>query len=95
MVAERLEIRLDAEHRRKLDEIARRRGTPLPMLLRQMIDRLYDEVQREEPFDSERLRAERRAAVQRMAAAEIEDVPDPEELCRQLDEGIGLRGDLR
>jgi predicted transcriptional regulator len=95
MATERLEIRLDAGYRRKLDEIARRRGAPVSTIVRQMIDRLYDEVQHEEPFDSEKRRAERHTAVQRMIASEIEDVPDPEELNRQLDGRIGLRGDLR
>jgi hypothetical protein len=64
------------------------------MILRQMIDRLYDEVQREEPFDSEKRRAERHAAVERLVAMEIEDLPDPDELNRQLDERRGRYPDL-
>jgi hypothetical protein len=75
VLRERLEVRLDAEHRRKLTEITARRGAPISVIVRDMIDQAYEEVAREE-----RLRAARE-----IAQFEIEDVPDPDELSRQLD----------
>lgn len=75
MVAERLEVRLDAEHRRKLSELAASRSAPVSEVVRQMIDESYEEIMRER----------RRRAVREIAAMEIEDVPDPETLSRQLE----------
>jgi hypothetical protein len=75
VLRERLEVRLDAEHRRKLAEITARRGAPVSVVVRDMIDQAYEDVTREE-----RLRAARE-----MAQFEIEEVPDPDELSRQLD----------
>jgi len=75
VLRERLEVRLDAEHRRKLAEITARRGAPVSVVVRDMIDQAYEEVTREE-----RLRAARE-----LGQMEIEDVPDPDELSRQLD----------
>ena len=74
MVAERLEVRLDAEHRRRLSELAEAKGAALSEIVRQMIDQAYEEV----------LLERRRQAVREIAAMEIEDVPDPETLSRQL-----------
>ncbi len=76
MVAQRLEVRLDPERRRKLEEIAVARGEPVSEVVRGMIDRVYEEVDREE-----RLRAARE-----LCAMAIEDMPDPETLSRQLEE---------
>jgi len=74
MVTERLEVRLDAERRRKLCELAASRHASLSQFLRQVIDELY------ERSDLER----RLQAAQALAAMEIEDVPDPATLKRQL-----------
>ena len=49
---------------------------PLSEVLRQMIDEAYERVDREE----------RMAAARRLGELEVEDVPDPETLNRQLDE---------
>ena len=75
MVTERIEVRLDPERRRKLAEMAAAQGVPVSEAVRRLIDREYEEV-----LHQERLRAARE-----MASLEIEDVPDPEILSRQLE----------
>lgn len=72
---ERLEVRLDSEHRRKLAEVAAVYQTALSEAVRTMIDDAYEAVVQER----------RRQAARALAAMEIEDVPDPEELSRELD----------
>ena len=74
MVGQRLEVRLDEERRRRLSELAALRGTPVSDVVRNMIDASYEEV----------LRERRQAAVRRIAQLEVEDVPDPETLSKQL-----------
>lgn len=76
MVSERLEVRLDPEHRRKLSEVAAQRNLPIAETIRQMIDRSYGELDRDR----------RRAAVRRIGRLGVEDVPDPETLSKQLAE---------
>jgi hypothetical protein len=75
MVAERLEVRLDQERRKRLQELAADRRVPVSELVRQLIDGAYED----------RLRDERRRAARELAAMEVEDVPDMETLRRQLD----------
>ena len=75
MRADRLEVRLDPERKRKLAELAQEQRTALSDLVRQMIDRAYEE----------RLRKRRLQAARELAARAIEDVPDPETLKRQLE----------
>jgi hypothetical protein len=75
MVADRLEVRLDPERRRKLARIAAARGAPISAVVRELIDQAYQAVDR----------AERLHAARELAQFEIEDVPDPETLNRQLD----------
>lgn len=82
MVSERLEVRLDTEHRRKLAEVAAFRSLSVSEAVRQMIDRAYEEVDREE-----RLRA-----VREMGEMKI-PVPDPETLKRLLAEAHDPRVD--
>ena len=74
MVTERLEVRLDPERRRKLAKIAEERRAPVSDVVRRLIDEAYEDV----------LKEERRRAVEIIANANVEDVPDPEELSRQL-----------
>lgn len=76
MVTERVEFKLDPERRRKLSKLATLRKKPLSEVFRQMIDKEYEQVEREE----------RMAAARRLGELEVEDVPDPETLKRQLDE---------
>jgi hypothetical protein len=85
VISDRLEVRLDPQHREKLDEIVRKRGEPVAALVREMIDVMHDAIWREE----------RMAAVQRMMDTTIEDVPGPDgDLCRELDEARGRYPDL-
>ncbi len=83
MTTERVEIRLDREQRRMLDELADAERASVSDTMRRLIKRAYEE----------RMREKRLAAVARIAAAQVEDVPDPEELSRQLDQTYDL-GDL-
>ena len=71
----RLSVRLDDEQRRRLDMVVETRGAPISDVVRRLIDDAYEEIMLER----------RRAAVERMAAMEIEDVPDPETLSRELE----------
>lgn len=73
---ERLEVRLDQAHRRKIAELARVYQVGMSELVRKMIDQAYEGV----------LLERRRAAVRRIAAAQAwgEEMPDPDELSRQL-----------
>ena len=41
----RLEIRLDAERRRKIAELAQARGVPIAQVVRDLVDAAYDERQ--------------------------------------------------
>jgi len=75
MASDRYEIRLDSEHRRKLSELAVVRDAPASEVVREIIDEAYENV----------LREKRIAAARELAAMEIEDVPDPETLSRQLE----------
>jgi hypothetical protein len=74
MVTGRIDIRIDEDRKRKLEEIMIRRGLSRSSAIRQAIDHLYEED----------LSAGRRAAVEAIAKMEIEDLPEPEELSRQL-----------
>ena len=71
----RLDVRLDNEQRRRLDMVVETKGAPISEVVRGLIDDAYEEIMLER----------RRAAVERMAAMEI-DVPlDPETLSRELE----------
>lgn len=75
MVADRLEVRLDRERRRKLAAIAAARRAPVSDLVRELIDCAYEET----------TRAERLRAAEELGQMEVEDVPDPDTLSRQLE----------
>ena len=70
----RLEIRLDAEYRRKLDELAQSHHVSISDLVRALLDREYEEW----------LNIQRVRAAQRISALSAEDVPEPDLLNRQL-----------
>lgn len=74
MVGPRLEVRLDTEHQRRLEVVLEERRVAVSELVRQLIDAAYEEI----------ALARRLEAVRQIAAMGIEDVPDPEELSRQL-----------
>jgi hypothetical protein len=75
MTTERLDVRLDPEHRRKLRELAAEQGAPVSETVRRLIDEAYEET----------LKARRRRAAQVLVQLEIEDVPDPATVSRQLE----------
>lgn len=79
-MTERLEVRLGEERRRKLEQIAASRGLAVSAVVRQLIDQAYEDIGR----------AERLRLVRELAALEIEDVPDPETLNRQLDSAYDI-----
>ena len=76
MVSQRYEIRLDEERRRKLDYLAEKRGSAASDAVRQLIDQAYENE----------IVEYRLALVRHIAEANIEDLPDPDELSRQLSE---------
>ncbi|MGH2353101.1 MAG: CopG family transcriptional regulator [Chloroflexota bacterium] len=82
MASQRLEVRLDAAYRRKLDDLAAARGTSVSQIVREMIDAAYQEADREQRL---------RAAIE-LGQMEIEDVPDPETLSKQLNATHDLAG---
>ena len=71
----RLDVRLDDEHRRRLDEIVEERGLAISEVVRGLIDDGYATVMRER----------RRKAAQRLVELEVEDPPDPAQLSRELE----------
>ena len=71
----RLSVRLDDERWRRLEKVVEARGTYISDVVRGMIDDAYEEIMLER----------RRAAARRLAAMEVEDVPDPETLSRELE----------
>ena len=62
-MAGRLDVRLDAERRRRLEEIVRERGEPISEVVRCLIDDAYDGV----------IQERRKLAVQRLVEMEVED----------------------
>ena len=79
MTTARLDVRLDKERRRKLKELAVEQGAPVSEMVRRLIDRAYEET----------LQVRRRSAAQELGQLEIEDVPDPETVSRQLESAHG------
>ena len=71
----RLDVRLDAEQRRRLDELVAERGAPISEIVRRLIDDAYEDV----------MRKRRLEAVERMVSLNVEDVPDPDTLSRELE----------
>lgn len=74
-MSHRLDVRLDFEHRRRLEELARERQAAISDVVRSLIDGAYEDV----------LRDRRRDAVERLIALNLEDPPDPQTLARELE----------
>jgi hypothetical protein len=73
-VGPKLEVRLDPDRREKLARLADARDSTVADLVRSLIDQAF-----------ERAEAERReVAVDRLTTLEIEDMPDPDELAKQM-----------
>lgn len=70
-------VRLDPKMRGKLEEVAAARGSSVSELVRDLIERSHEE----EVASTARL-----AAAERIGRMEVEDVPEPAELKRQLSE---------
>lgn len=75
MVTKRFEMRIDAERMERLEHVAKQEGKTVSEIARRLLDLGYEDW----------MKARRKAAVRRIAEANIEDVPGPEELSRQLD----------
>ena len=71
----RLEVRLETEHRRRLEELAREKGIPISEVVRRLIDGAYEDI----------LRERRRQAAERVIALNAEDPPEPDALSRELE----------
>jgi hypothetical protein len=76
MRTQRIEVRLEPETREKLEEVAAARGATVSELVRSLIESSYEEE----------VSGRRLAAAGRLGEMEIEDVPDPGVLKRQLAE---------
>ena len=71
----RLDVRLDSEHRQRLEKLAEEKGEPISEVVRRLINDAYEEIMRER-----RIRA-----AETLASLEVEDPPDPEQLSRELE----------
>lgn len=71
----RLDVRLDAERRRRLEELVEAQAMPISDVVRGLIDDAYENV----------LRERRRRAVERLIGLEVEDPPDAATLSRELE----------
>ena len=80
----RLDVRLDAERQRRLEELVEERGVPMSEVVGRLIDDAYEGI----------LRERRKQAVKRLTKLEVEDPPDAATLSRELEaahEPTGLR----
>ena len=71
----RLDVRLDSEHRRRLEELAGESGVPISEVVRRLIDVAYDDI----------VRARRKQAIERLIGLNVEDPPEPDTLSRELE----------
>ena len=74
-MAGRLDVRLDDEHRRRLEELVEERGVHISAVVRCLIDDAYEDT----------MRKRRRDAVERLVKLEVEDPPDAATLSRELE----------
>ena len=71
----RLDVRLDSEHRRRLEELAGDSGVPISEVVRRLIDGAYEDI----------LRTRRKQAVERLIGLNVEVPPEPDTLSRELE----------
>lgn len=71
----RLEVRVTAEHRQRLEALARERAVTISAVVRSLIDEAYEDI----------LRARRKQAADELIALNLEDPPDPDVLSRELE----------
>ena len=72
----KLDLRLDAERRRRLEVVVEERGLPVPEVVRNLIDDAYENVMHKRRIN----------AVGRMFRLEVEDPPDAAALSSELEE---------
>ena len=75
MTASRIEIRLDPEQRRKLDDIAKHNNVSVSDIVRRLIEQEYEEEMRER----------RIAAAERLGSMQIGEALEPDELNKLLE----------
>ncbi|MDE2822989.1 MAG: hypothetical protein OXK79_05735 [Chloroflexota bacterium] len=71
----RLDVRLDVEHRRRLEELAEEKGAAISDVVRSLIDGAYEDI----------MRMRRKGAIERLIALNVEVPPDPATLSRELE----------
>ena len=71
----RLDVRLDSEHRRRLEELAQENGLPISEVVRRLIDGAYEDI----------VRTRRKQAIETLIGLNVEDPPDPDTLSRELE----------
>ena len=71
----RLDVRLNSEHRRRLEELAQEDGVAISDVVRHLIDGAYEDI----------LRTRRKQAIERLIRLNVEDPPDPDTLSRELE----------
>ena len=71
----RLNVRLDAERRQRLEELAAAQGAPISQVVRCLIDDAYEDVQR----------TRRKQAIERLIGLKVEVPQDPEVLSKELE----------
>jgi hypothetical protein len=79
-------MRINDEHRRRLEELAQEKDVAISDVVRHMIDAAYENI----------LRTRRKQAVERLIGLNLEDPPDPESISRELEvshepDGFGRR----
>ncbi|HUF54487.1 MAG TPA: ribbon-helix-helix protein, CopG family [Dehalococcoidia bacterium] len=74
MKYERLEVRLDDEHIKKIGELKAAYHSSVSEAVRRAIDEAYEKVMLQKRLE----------AVKRMAETDLGEMPDPEELRRQI-----------
>lgn len=70
-----MDVRLNGEHRRRLEDLALEQGVAISDAVRRMIDDAYEDI----------LCTRRKQAVERLIGLNLEDPPDPETLSRELE----------
>ena len=78
----RIEVRLDKGYRERLDELSESKGTTAEEIIRQLIDRAYEEF----------LRERRLRAAEELIAMNAETPPEPDELSIVLGSAHDNRG---
>ena len=71
----RLDVRLDAERRRRLEELVEQRGVPISDVVRCLIDEAYEDI----------ARVRRKQAIEQLIELKVEDPPDTDTLSRELE----------